>query len=118
MPRARRTGLALGLAVAASLAVPAAASAHAVSGIDYRFPLPIWLFALAAGVAVLAPAPAAAFAVRSGPTWTGRDIYGLLRPLHLGWIGLTILTAALLDVLLGGLFGPEDFFENPATIVI
>ncbi|MEO8291386.1 MAG: cytochrome c oxidase assembly protein [Gaiellaceae bacterium] len=34
MPRARRTGLAFGLAVTASLAVPAAASAHAVSGID------------------------------------------------------------------------------------
>jgi hypothetical protein len=118
MLRARRTGLALGLALAASLAVPAAASAHAVSGIDYRFPLPIWLFALAAGVAVLASAPAAAYAVRSGPTWTGRDIYDFLRPLHLGWIGLAILTAALLDVLVGGLFGPEDFFENPATIVI
>ena len=118
MRRARRTGLALLSLVAVSLAVPSAASAHAVSGIDYRFPLPIWLFALAAGVAVLASAPAAMFAVRSESTWTGGDFYRSIRPLHLGTIGLVVFTLALADVLVGGLFGPEDFFENPATIVI
>jgi hypothetical protein len=118
MQRARRTGLALASLVAVSLAAPSAASAHAVSGIDYRFPLPIWLFALAAGVAVLASAPAAMFAVRSEKTWTGRDFYGSIRRLRLGTIGLVIFTAALLDALFGGLFGPEDFFENPVTIVV
>ena len=118
MRRARRTGLALLSLVALSLAVPSAASAHAVSGIDYRFPLPIWLFALAAGLAVLASAPAAMFAVRSESTWTGGDFYRSIRPLHLGTIGLVVFTVALVDVLVGGLFGPEDFFENPATIVI
>jgi len=118
MRRARRTGLALLSLVAGSLAVPSAASAHAVSGIDYRFPLPIWLFALAAGVAVLASAPAAMFAVRSETTWIGRDFYGSIRRLRLGTIGLVVFTLALVDVLVGGLFGPEDFFENPATIVI
>jgi hypothetical protein len=118
MRRARRTGLALASLVAVSLAAPSAASAHAVSGIDYRFPLPIWLFALAAGVAVLASAPAAMFAVRSEHTWTGGDFYGRVRPLRLGTIGLVVVTLALLDAVVGGLFGPEDFFENPATIVV
>jgi hypothetical protein len=118
MHRARRTGLALLSVAALSLIAPGAASAHAVSGIDYRFPLPIWLFALAAGVAVLASAPAAMFAVRSDDTWTGGDFYGRIRRLHLGVIGLVIVTLALLDGLIGGLFGPEDFFENPITIVI
>ena len=118
MRRARRTGLALLSLVAVSLAVPSAASAHAVSGIDYRFPLPIWLFALAAGVAVLASAPAAMFAVRSNTSWAGGDFYGSIRRLHLGTIGLVVFTLALIDVLVGGLFGPKDFFENPATIVV
>jgi len=118
MRRARRTGLVLLSLVAASLGAPGAASAHAVSGIDYRFPLPIWLFALAAGVAVLASAPAALYAVRSRSTWTGGDFYGSIRGLRLGTIGLVVFTLALFDVVLGGLFGPEDFFENPATIVV
>lgn len=118
MPRARRTGLALVAAVAVSLAAPAAASAHAVSGIDYRFPLPVWLFALAAGIAVLASAPAAAFAVRAGPTWSGRDLYPRLRRLHLGAVGLALVAIGLVVAVLGGLFGPDDFFENPATILV
>ena len=118
MRRARRTGLALLSLVAGSLVVPSAASAHAVSGIDYRFPLPIWLFAVAAGVAVLASAPAAMFAVRSETTWIGGDFYRSIRPLRLGTIGLVVFTVALVDVLAGGLFGPEDFYENPATIVV
>ena len=117
MRRARRTGLALGSLVAVALIAPSAASAHAVSGIDYRFPLPIWLFAMAAGVAVLASAPAALFAVRSEKTWTGGDFYRSVRPLHLGAIGLVIVTVALADGVVGGLFGPDDFFENPVTIL-
>jgi hypothetical protein len=118
MPRARRTGLALLCLLAIFLVAPSAASAHAVSGIDYRFPLPIWLFALAAGVAVLASAPAAMFAVRSDDTWTGADFYRRIRPLHLGTIGMVVVTLALLDGVVGGLFGPNDFFENPVTIVV
>ena len=118
MQRARRTGLALASLVAVSLIAPSAASAHAVSGIDYRFPLPIWLFALAAGVAVLASAPAAMFAVRGEGSWTGGDFYGSIRRLHLGAIGLVVFTLALVDAVVGGLFGPADFFENPVTIVI
>jgi hypothetical protein len=118
MKRARRTGLALVSLVVASLVAPSVASAHAVSGIDYRFPLPVWLFALAAGVAVLASAPAAMFAVRSERTWTGGDFYGSIRDLHVGSIGLVIFTAALVDGVVGGLFGPDDFFENPVTILV
>ncbi len=118
MQRARRTGLALASLVALSLIAPSAASAHAVSGIDYRFPLPIWLFALAAGVAVLASAPAAMFAVRGEHTWTGGDFYGRVSRLHLGTIGLVVFTLALADAVVGGLFGPTDFFENPVTIVV
>ena len=118
MPRLRRTGLALVAALAAFLALPAAASAHAVSGIDYRFPLPVWLFALAAGVAVLASAPAAAYAIREGKARVTGDVYPAIRPLHLGALGLALTTLGLVVVVLGGLFGPEDFFENPATIII
>jgi hypothetical protein len=118
MQRARRTGLAFIALAALSLVAPSVASAHAVSGIDYRFPLPIWLFALAAGVAVLASAPAAMFAVRSDQTWTSGDFYGGFRPLRLGTVGLVIATLVLVDCLIGGLFGPEDFFENPVTVVI
>ncbi|HEY7003791.1 MAG TPA: hypothetical protein VH281_05880 [Gaiellaceae bacterium] len=118
MQRARRIGLALFSLLAISLIAPSAASAHAVSGIDYRFPLPIWLFALAAGAAVLASAPTAMFAVRSDDTWTGSDFYERLRPLHLGAIGTVVVTIALVDGLVGGLFGSADFFENPVTIVI
>jgi hypothetical protein len=118
MKRARRTGLALVSLAVASLVAPSAASAHAVSGIDYRFPLPIWLFALAAGVAVLASAPAAMFAVRSECTWTGGDFYRSIRRLHLRTIALVIFTAALVDGVAGGLVGPDDFFENPVTILV
>jgi hypothetical protein len=118
MTQARRTGLAFISLVAAALVAPSVASAHAVSGIDYRFPLPIWLFALAAGVTVLASAPAAMFAIRSETTWTGADFYGRIRPLRLGTIGLVIVSLALLDALVGGFGGPDDFFENPITIVV
>jgi hypothetical protein len=118
MTRFRRTALAVASLAAVSLAAPSAASAHAVSGIDYRFPLPVWLFALAAGVAVLASAPAAMFAVRSEHTWTGGDFYAAIRPFRLGTIGLVVVLLALIDGLVGGLLGPDDFFENPMTVVV
>jgi hypothetical protein len=102
----------------AALLLPGAAAAHAVSGIDYRFPLPVWLFALAAGFAVLLSAPAAALAGQTAGTWTTGDLYGPLRRLRLGWVGVAFASLVLVDVVAGGLFGPEDFFENPATIVV
>ena len=92
--------------------------AHAVPGIDYRFPLPVWLYGLAAGVAVLASAPAALVAVRSERTGAGRDLYARLRRWRLGAIGLALATLLFLFSLAGGLFGAQNFFENPATILI
>jgi hypothetical protein len=114
----RRKGLALATATLAALLLPSAAMAHAVSGIDYRFPLPVWLYGLAAGLAVLLSAPAANLAVRAAGTATSPDFYGGVRRFHLGWIGTAIFSLLLLNVILGGLFGPDDFFENPATIVL
>jgi hypothetical protein len=114
----RRKGLALAAAVVLALLLPSAAAAHAVSGIDYRFPLPVWLYALAAGLAVLLSAPAASFAIQSANTRTSGDLFRPLRGLRLGWIGLAVASLALLDVVVGGLFGPDDFFENPATLVV
>jgi hypothetical protein len=114
----RRNGVAFLAVCAAALLLPGAAAAHAVSGIDYRFPLPVWLYAVAAGMAVLLSAPAASFAVRGGDTRTSPDIFGPLRSFRLGWIGLAIAVFALVDIVVGGLFGPDVFFENPATVVI
>ena len=114
----RRRGLALATATVAALLLPGAAAAHAVSGIDYRFPLPVWLYALAAGLAVLLSAPAATLAGRATGTRTSGDLYGPLRHFRLGWIGVALASLLLVDVVVGGLFGPEDFFENPATIVL
>src|SRR5215216_1871349 len=114
----RRRGLALATASVAALLLPGAAAAHAVSGIDYRFPLPVWLYGLAAGLAVLLSAPAATLAGRATGTRTSGDLYGPLRRLHLGRIAVALASLLLVDVVAGGLFGPEDFFENPATIVL
>jgi hypothetical protein len=114
----RRTGLALLTAVALALLLPGAAAAHAVPGIDYRFPLPVWLYGLAAGLAVLLSAPAATFALRTSGTWTSRDFYARVPKIGLSWIAVAITTFLLVDVVAGGLAGPADFFENPATIVI
>jgi hypothetical protein len=114
----RRSSLVLATATVAALLLPSAAMAHAVSGIDYRFPLPVWLYGLAAGLAVLLSAPAASLAVRTAESRTSRDFYGFVRRFHLGWIGTAVFSLLLLDVIVGGLFGPDDFFENPATIVL
>jgi hypothetical protein len=114
----RRTGLTLGAATAVALLVPGAAAAHAVSGIDYRFPLPVWLYGLAAGMAVLFSAAAAGFAARATGSRPTGDFYRYVRRLHLGWVGTAVFSLLFVDVIVGGLAGPTDFFENPATIVI
>ena len=92
--------------------------AHAVPGIDYRFPLPVWLYGIAAGVAVLASAPAALVAVRSGHTRVGANRYPALRPWRLGPVGLALACLLFALALVGGLFGAQEFFENPDTILI
>src|ERR1700752_4502261 len=115
----RRTGVALGIVAGAAVLLPGrGAGPHAGSEIDYRFPLPVWLYALAAGLAVLLSAPAASFAERSTGSRTTRDFYRFVRPAHLGLIGTAVLSLVLVDVLVGGFGGPDDFFENPATLVI
>jgi len=116
--RARRLALTFLLVAVAAGVGPASASAHAVPGIDYRFPLPVWLYGLAAAVAVLASAPAAAVAVRSREPRPSRDLYGHIRPLHLGTVFLVLSTLLILEALVGGFFGSQEFFENPLTIEI
>ncbi len=118
-PTRRRFRLALAAAALAALAVPGSASAHAVPGIDYRFPLPVWLFALAAGIAVLGSAAAAAFATARPEAGTARgNLYPWVRRLRLGAAGLALASVLLVIALAGGLFGAQEFFENPATILI
>jgi hypothetical protein len=77
----------------------------------------VWLYAVAAGAAVLASAPAAALAIRPRDERVSRNLYGRIRPLHLGPIGLVLTSLFLLDGLVGGLGGPRDFFENPMTVL-
>src|SRR5919204_3276341 len=114
----RRTGLVLATVLAAALALPGAAAAHAVSGVDYRFPLPVWLYGLAAGLAVLLSAPAASLAVQAAGTRRSGNLYGAIRPLRLGWIGVALASLVLADVVAGGLFGGGEFPENPAPGVL
>jgi len=114
----RRTGLTLVIAAVTALVVPGAAAAHGVPGIDYRFPLPVWLYGLGAGLAVLLSVPAAAFAGRAKADRFGRDFYQTVRRLRPGWVAPVLAAFVALDVCAGGLFGPDDFFENPATIVV
>jgi hypothetical protein len=114
----RRKGPALITACAVALVLPGAAAAHAVQGIDYRFPLPVWLYGLAAGLAVLLSAPAATFARQSSGTRLSGDLYRRLRGVRVGWAGIAIATLLLVDVVIGGLFGPLEFLENPATVVV
>ncbi len=91
--------------------------AHAVPGIDYRFPIPVWLYGLAAGLVVLATA---LLALRPGgrrEPEPRRDLYPSVRPLHLGTIGLALASAFFALALVGGLFGAQEFFENPMTLL-
>ena len=92
--------------------------AHAVPGIDYHFPLPVWLYAVAAGVAVLGSALAALVAVKPERPKAHRNLYPSLRPLRLGAVGLALSSLLLVVALVGGLFGAQEFFENPMTILV
>ncbi|MDX6532949.1 MAG: hypothetical protein QOF68_693 [Gaiellales bacterium] len=114
--RTLRSLLALCAIAAAALAAPAIALAHAGGTITYDFPLPVWVYAVGGGLAVLASVPAAMLATPK-PDWTSRDIYPVIRPLRLGAIGTALGAAMLLVAIAGGLFGPDSFTGNPATIV-
>jgi hypothetical protein len=59
----------------------------------------------------------AAIAGRSRGDWVSRDLYGKIRPLRLGPIGLGLVTLLLVEGIVGGLFGSQDFFQNPMTIL-
>jgi hypothetical protein len=118
IPAVRRKGLVLITACTAALVLPGAAAAHAVQGIDYRFPLPVWLYGLAAGLAVLLSAPAATFALQTSGTRLSGDLYRPFRGLRLGWVGVAVTSLLLADVVVAGLFGPAEFLENPATVVL
>jgi hypothetical protein len=91
---------------------------HAVPGIDYRFPIPVWLYALAAGLAVLASLLVAAW--RPGPLHERErsNFYPRLRRLRLGAIGLVVTSVLLVLAIVGGLFGAQEFFDNPITVLV
>ena len=97
--------------------------AHAAP-ISYRFPIPIWIYVVGAGAAVALSAPAAAVAVReeARPARRSRMLYPALRRLRLGPIGLALTTILFGFVLVGGFGGQtvqsQEFFENPATVLV
>jgi hypothetical protein len=96
--------------------------AHAAP-IDYKFPLPVWLNIAAGGVAVAISAPAAAIGLRTAETreHRSRDLYRLIRPLHLGAIFTFAFGLLFVWGFVGG-FGAgtaeaHEFFENPITVL-
>ena len=117
---ARRSGIAALLVVAlaaASLAVPAAAAAHAVGSIDYQFPLPLWLYVVGGAVAVAVSVPAATMFDTSLDLRTGRNLYHRRR----AWLinGIRAFVGLLLvEIIVAGLFGSQEFSTNPATLLI
>jgi len=106
-----------GAVLLAALAFPSLAAAHA-SGVNYRSPIPVWLYGLAGGLAVLASAPAAAFGLTGGKERASGNLYPAIRRLRLGRIGLSLSSLLLAIALVGGFFGAQHFFDNPATILI
>src|SRR5205085_1641253 len=86
--------------------------------------IPIWIYVVGAGAAVALSAPAAAVAVReeARPARRSRMLYPALRRLRLGPIGLALTTILFGFVLVGGFGGQtvqsQEFFENPATVLV
>jgi hypothetical protein len=78
----------------------------------------VWLYGVAAGTAVALSAPAAVAAVRLEAPSAGRDVYPWLRRLRLGTIGLVLSTLLLLDGLVGGFGGAQNFFDNPLAVIV
>ena len=103
--------------LAAGLVAPDVASAHATAGKTYEFQLPIWLYAVAGGLTVLLSVPIAV-AAGDRPSWTsgrswspGRTAAVVARILR--WV----LGICLVVAVAGGLFGSEQFYANPATVL-
>lgn len=102
---------------AAALAVPSIAAAHAVGSVDYQFPLPLWLYVAGGAVAVAVSVPAATLFGTSLDVDTGRNLYHRPRAWLLNGIR-AIVGVLLIEVILAGLFGTQEFSTNPATLLI
>lgn len=118
----RRLTAATAGALVAGLVIPTVAAAHAGGTIEYRFPVPIWLYALGGAVAVLVSVPVAVWASdrgedRAQDERSRSNLYPLIRPLHAGTILTALAAVVLVDVLVGGFLGVDEFAANPATIV-
>ena len=100
-----------------SLAWPATADAHAIGTVTYQSPIPVWLYVLAGAAAVAASVPAAAVADTRIGSRLGANLYRpgsgrLVRVLQ------TVGALILIEIVLAGLFGSEEFAANPATVLV
>jgi hypothetical protein len=101
----------------ALLAAPTPAFAHAEGAVPYQFPVPLWLYVLGGAIAVAASVPAAVLADERIGAGLGRNRY---RP-GTGWLVLAVrvfMVALLVEMLVAGLFGSQEFASNPMTILI
>jgi hypothetical protein len=101
---------------AGMLVAPPAALAHAVAGQSYEFPIPVWLYASAGGLAVALSVPVAVVGAERD-SWVGRRMHPP------AWLGAAaraarwLLGACYVVAIVGGLFGPPEFYGNPATVL-
>jgi hypothetical protein len=112
-----RTLSVLAAAGVAALAWPATADAHAIGTVTYQSPVPVWLYVLGGALAVAASVPAAALA----DTRIGGRIGGNLYRPGSGRLVRGLQIAALLllvEIVVAGLFGSEEFAANPATVLV
>jgi hypothetical protein len=99
------------------LALPSPAFAHAEGSVSYQFPVPLWLYVLGGAIAVAASVPAAVLAdVRIG-AHVGRNRY---RPGsgRLPRVVRVVLVALLVEMVVAGLFGAQEFAANPVTVLL
>jgi hypothetical protein len=76
------------------------------------------VFLTGGALAVLASAPAAVFAVAGRRDWTTRSFYDRCAPLRLGTIFTALATVPFVDAMVGGVFGQNDFAENPLGLLV
>jgi hypothetical protein len=112
-----RTLSVLAAAGVARLAWPATADAHAIGTVTYQSPVPVWLYVLGGALAVAASVPAAALADTRIGSRLGGNLY---RPGSSRLVpGVQVAALLLLvEIVLAGLFGSDEFAANPATVLV
>jgi len=100
-----------------ALAVPSVAAAHAVGSVDYQFPLPLWLYVVGGALAVAVSVPAATMFDSSLEVRPGRNLYHRPR----AWLlngARAVVGVLLIEVIVAGLLGTQEFSVNPATLLV